>query len=231
MAVWPHTLYSFRGHFGPDVASKLETWSFNLRTGVEDSQSGGGGTPTQATAVAAAASARSFITNTDARFSNAVWFDEVRVYQIGANGKMTAEPNIAGPTEPTQGTVSTGHHPFQNSLVVSLTANGIGKGKRGRIYLPTQNLDITSSGVISPAHVALVVPPIVAFLNAINDSPSAVATQAIGISGSTGAQGTFRTVRHVSVGSVMDTQRRRRRSLVEVRTQALGTFTEYVLAG
>ena len=229
MAVWPHTLYSFRGHFGPDNATHLESWSFNLRFGSEDNQSGGGGTVTQAMADAAALACRAMITSTDARFSTATHFDEVRVYPIGANGKMTAEPNIAAPTEPTKGPVSGPHLPFQSSLVVSLTANGIGKGKRGRFYLPMQCLEVTTSGTVQPAQMATVVPAVVTFLNALNDGAATTPNQALGISGSTGAQGTFRTVRHITVGNVIDTQRRRRRSLVEVRSEPVGTYTEYVL--
>ena len=231
MAVWPHTLYSFRGHFGPDVATHLETWSFNLRTGAEDNQSGGAATNTQAMADAASLACATFIDNTDSRFSTAVWYDELRLYNIGANGKMTAEPTISSPAAPVNGSVSGPHLPFQCSLVVSLTANGIGKGKRGRFYLPMQCLNVQTNGTVEPAQMATVVPQVVTFLNALNDSASSSPTHALGISGSTGAQGTFRTVRHISVGNVIDTQRRRRRSLVEVRTEPVGAYTEYVLAG
>lgn len=231
MPYFPHMLASFRGILADVEVAPIETWSINLRFGTEDSASGGGPVATQAVADAFKAAAFTLFTNAGAKFSNSVYFQEVRLYQIGTDGKSTIEPKISAVTAPARGVSSTTQHPWQCSTVVSLTANGLGKGKRGRFYLPPQNLLIAQNGVITDTDVTNTRTAVVAFLNELNDTTTTGITSALAIAGKTGAQGTLRTVRHVAVGNVMDTQRRRRRQLEEVRVDALGTFTEYQLAG
>jgi hypothetical protein len=119
---------------------------------------------------------------------------------------------------------------------VSLYANGIGKGKRGRVYLPPQSHVITPDGTIGAADVTQTLSGFTTFLNALNALPHGGAVSTVAsVIGNTGSIGTGRPVRHIRMGTVMDTQRRRRRSLAEAYVEQVGAaapaYGEYELAG
>lgn len=112
-------------------------------------------------------------------------------------------------------------YPGQVSLVASLTTDADrGLASRGRIYLPSPKLAINSTyGTIEAADAISVANRVAVLINSINDWPGwdAVTEWAgmrVQVVSSVGA-GAMRPVTGVRVGRVLDTQRRRRKSLLE----------------
>lgn len=222
----PHTLVTFRGHMGPSLAEHIETWSFGLRFGVEDSEVGVVPVTSQAFVDACKTAFNTQMQSTGMKFISQAWFDECRGYPIGADGKAQAQPVISTNGTGVNGT-SAAPHPWQCAMAVSLTAEGLGKGKRGRFYLPPSAQLILNTGQINGVDQTALVTGMTSFANSLNTAAQALAAGLrLAIAGGTGEQGTLRTVRHVAVGSVMDTQRRRRRQLKETRQNSDGAFGE-----
>ena len=215
----PHTLASFRGVLGATVASAVEGWSFGIRFGAEDSAVGGGPVPTQNLADSFLATASALIVDAAMRFQSTTWLQECRLYSIGADGRATAEVTIADQAG-VKGIFGSGHLPWQNSMVVTLQADGLGKGKYGRIYLPPQAQEITADGGVNSTIIASQTLRLGTFFSALADDANMPVQYLPVVVGRTGVSGTLRTVRHIKVGRVMDTQRRRRRSLDETRIEA-----------
>jgi len=233
----PHLLASFRGVLGESPATGLETWSFGLRFAEENPSAPASPPPAGAPGASAsqelaqefAQAAGAFITGS-ANFTTSVWFTEVRLYDIGTDGKMVAPPFTASNGTPNVGT-SSNHVPYQLSTVVSLYANGLGKGRRGRIYLPPQGFGVGRDGLLSQTHQNATGQAVGTFLNAlINNTRLSTAARLVVI-GKTGSVGTVRGVDHVLVGRVIDTQRRRRRSLDEARVDITTNYADYDLVG
>jgi len=111
------------------------------------------------------------------------------------------------------------HVPNQISLCVSLTTGAArGPAHRGRFYLPLPNLEVSlADGTIEIVDAAAVATSTKTFLEAISDVPGLdlpSSPGAVVMSRKAGAPRT-RQVTGVAVGRVLDTQRRRRRSLPE----------------
>lgn len=109
--------------------------------------------------------------------------------------------------------------PNQIALCVSLTTGyNRGAAHRGRFYLPTPLLSVDeTSGQISATDANQVAATTKTFLEAISDVPGldlASSPGAVVMSRKAGSPKT-RIVTGVEIGRVLDTQRRRRRSLVE----------------
>lgn len=116
-------------------------------------------------------------------------------------------------------------HPNQCTLVVSTcTAFERGPAHRGRFYLPLCAKEVTSStGGISAAEAMAVAVSAATFLSALHDQPG---PDPIGdddvhvcVMSSTGTGATNR-ITAVEVGTVIDTQRRRRNAMAEVYQRA-----------
>lgn len=110
-------------------------------------------------------------------------------------------------------------YPNQVALVVSLTtAVGRGPAHRGRFYLPLPTLALDgATGLALGADCAEIAGSAKAFIEALSDTPgvdTSGAVNAVVMSRKTGAPATHR-VTGIEVGRVLDTQRRRRRSLLE----------------
>lgn len=104
-------------------------------------------------------------------------------------------------------------YPNQVALVVSLTTGfSRGPAHRGRFYLPLPSMPVDSSGMITAATAGTVGDTVTAFIAALNSSAPNVEVSVM--SRKDGAPG-HRRVTGNEVGRVLDTQRRRRRSLVE----------------
>ena len=208
MATNPHWFSSFRGTLG-ELGSTDETWSFGLHWGspniVWD----------QAKNDALRAAWATTHANNELQVSSAAKFREVRTYNLGVDGKALDVPIISSGPGVSGGT-SSNHHPWQNSLVISFRSEGLGKGRRGRIYLPPSASAIDpSNGLISATLAAGVANAFRAFLVAARGITAPEAGPLIAINGTTGAQGTLHLVDEIRVGRVIDTQRRRRRQLRE----------------
>lgn len=105
------------------------------------------------------------------------------------------------------------HHAWpQNSEAATLlTALPRGRGSKGRVFLPPACSTMDSTGRMSSGTIDGLSTQFALLLSRINLLP---AVNAVAVMSKVGA-GSSQFVTQVSVGSVMDTQRRRRRSLAE----------------
>lgn len=221
MVVPRHVLASFRGGLG-DPLSPTETWSFGLRFGRDATGGAIATTPTQGMANAFHAAASALILNSGLSISSHVLFQEVRVYEIGPDGRSVSVPVISAGAD-AQGPDTTGQWPWQCSMVVTLRADGLGKGRRGRIFLPPQGHQIGIDGLLTTGQVSTGLAAIETFLEACANATDLITDDHLVIIGGTGVAGTIRRVTNFGVGRVIDTQRRRRRSLDESYTTSLIT--------
>jgi hypothetical protein len=146
----------------------------------------------------------------------------VKVAKIQHDGKMDADDSseefvYAGDGIPGGG--STGlQYPNQCSLVVSLTTRVTrGPAHRGRFYMPLPSHYIGADGCISIADAQAVADSAAAFIESISDVPGLDIPSSPGVVVMSRKSSAARTynVEGVEVGRVIDTQRRRRRSLPE----------------
>lgn len=109
--------------------------------------------------------------------------------------------------------------PPQCAIVVSLrAANPVGLGSKGRMYLPGFNAPIDANGQISGTDTNRLATDMKTFLDAAEvatNSPGYVINASQGRVGVPFAAPVNRRVTSLRVGSVYDTQRRRRNALVE----------------
>jgi len=161
-----------------------------------------------------------FWISTSSKFSSSHRLVSVKLAPIATNGRYpdgeVAVEHVYG-TPPTGGTPSGGNEwPPQCAYVITLlTAAPRGRGSKGRVYLPplVQPVD-TTTGLI-PDQITAVGATFKTMVNAIN-ALSGVGT--VGVVGKTGEFGSSRAVTGIRLGRVVDTQRRRRRSLAESAT-------------
>jgi len=141
----------------------------------------------------------------------------IKIAAIGTDGAYLTEPYIVEDESPSDG--STQQTPPQLSIVISLLSGfTLGAGNRGRMYLPHCHLGMaTDSPVSNGATTDAVAAAAADFVNAVtghlDDDLTAVVFPAI--MSQVGA-GSAKGVTAVSVGSVTDTQRRRRDQLTEI---------------
>jgi len=159
---------------------------------------------------------QALIQDTSMSFLAAVHTREIRAYHIGANGKILDTPVIEVIPSPNTGQASGLAVPWQNSLAITFKAGALGKGRFGRIYLPPQNYSMTPQGTVAAESATNYGTGVSSFLAAIQ---LGVRTQwpdaRLVVAGKTGPLGTIRRVEELRVGKVVDTQRRRRRSIPE----------------
>jgi hypothetical protein len=151
-------------------------------------------------------------------FMTHIWFEGIKAYSIGPDGRAVGPIGASIGTGTLHGAGSANYAPYQVADVVSLVAEGRGKGKFGRVYLPGINAGVDGTGLRPPAQPDALLTP---FRNMLKSMDSALAqSEAVGqdvslcVAGTTGG-GTLRPVAEVRWGHVPDTQRRRRRKLVE----------------
>lgn len=202
----PHVKVSFIG----DLVGTPETWSFGLRF--------------RASATPGVTSAENLFTLTAAMLTdNTVLMQQghrltsVKIALIEPDGRypegVEAVEYIA-PT-PVNGTAQGGHPPQCSVAVTTLTAVRRGRASKGRFYLPTTARDVNVSGTLNTSDALNMATTVAAWVDAITDemaAPAAVFSN-IGV-------GVVRNIVAVGVGEVVDTQRRRRRQLVENRQEA-----------
>jgi hypothetical protein len=111
-----------------------------------------------------------------------------------------------------------GNFPNQNTVAVSLTTGySRGPAHRGRFYLPLPTVQIDPNGQIAVGFIQDIEQATKTFLEAVADVPGIDAPNSmtpVVMSRKSGAPA-YRVITGVSVGMVMDTQRRRRKSLAE----------------
>lgn len=182
-------------------------------------------TPSQASVDAIAAAWATFFSHTDAGIS--ATYRTVQVKQslvLGATGNVE-EGNTyfhRYTTQPVGGKAGLATYPAQVTLVASLHGNpSIGLGGKGRMYLPGVNHGIDALGGLTSADRLKVANVLKAFFDTINASGTvggSVINASQGRVGVPFAAPLNRVVSAVQIGSMYDTQRRRRNGLNEVYT-------------
>lgn len=156
----------------------------------------------------------SWMADVDSKVHSSVVLDQVKCYHIDSTGHSDRDIGVSDQA-PVRGATAAGNsHPWQCSNVVTLVAGTRGKGRFGRIYLPPQITPINADGVIDESFHSVMFARAASLLTDLSDKPGFDAGFKLCVSGQTGA-GTLRPVDHLRMGHVMDTQRRRRRSLSE----------------
>jgi hypothetical protein len=159
--------------------------------------------------------------------STKVRLDAIKVSPINASGHveggMTAhlEWTASNPT----GADSANILPLENSIVVSLQTPRIGRKGRGRYYLPPATVSsVNADGLIDSTKLSALLANQVTFLEGMAVNTGIIAGEwALPIvTGSPWTQ--YGIVQSINIGNVFDTQRRRRRQQVEVRSSSAVSF-------
>lgn len=188
-----------------------EQWSCGFRmrkktAGVVDSGAG--------LLVGVSAALATFHTSAGACISSAAKLSYVKVNAVGINGRYVENNTNQAIYADTPGAVTGQQYfPHQIALVVSLlTGFTRGTAHRGRFYLPLPAISLGSDGLMSTSAQATIdtaAETLRTNVNAVNaDYEMAVFSRKDNAPGN-------RRVTSMSVGRVLDTQRRRRRALVE----------------
>jgi len=158
--------------------------------------------------------------------SGKVELRSIKVSPINASGLVVEDRTAIGTyVTPPTGIRSDHLLPLQTSAVVSWVTPRIGRRGRGRIYLPPATTgEVDGDGLYLDTRQAGTLAGAVAFLEAIAITPTGGGNHwALPIV--TGAPWTsYGIIGGVRVGNVLDTQRRRRRQLVETYVSAGVTY-------
>lgn len=156
----------------------------------------------------------------DSRISSAARLDYVKCNPIGPDGRYFFEEETIEvrytAAESIPGAVTPG--PAQDSVVVSLLTDAQrGRAHRGRFYPPTGYIaPNAATGRLSSSDTTTMAESAATLINNLNDQPGLdLEDPTIVIASSLGTPGPVRPVTRVAVGNVVDTQRRRRKSLPE----------------
>jgi len=141
-------------------------------------------------------------------------FTRCDTYAVGTNGKALFQGSATLATPAVgNGSITL---PNQCSMVMSLRTNRAGRAYRGRMYLPTLNVGggLGADGRLTANIASDLADQFVIFLNAANNVVAgttpiqAVVSSGVGLGANT-------AITQLSVGRVIDTQRRRRSNLEE----------------
>lgn len=154
--------------------------------------------------------------------------EEIKLAELDVNGKYVGEPVVSHPATATAGGSPGVPLPPQVALVVTLVA-GSGKGLagKGRMYLPGVNQQVDATGHIAGSYAQTLANNLRLLFSNINSQipdPDGVVNASRGHKASLGIGARNVPVNGIRVGTVYDTQRRRRNGLQEVyATSALVT--------
>jgi len=190
-----------------------EEWSCGLRM---RKVGGGGATDAEAAGIltGVAASLAAYHARVNTQINSLAKLSSVKVNAIGTNGKYIAQSTNESVVADIPGGLATPTYPNQVAIAVSLlTGFSRGPAHRGRFYLPMPAMPMSTTGVIQPGQavdLGTSTDTLLADLNDLNPNfEVAVFSRKSGAAGN-------RRVTGVEVGTVLDTQRRRRRSLAEL---------------
>jgi hypothetical protein len=116
------------------------------------------------------------------------------------------------------GNAGTGYPPQVSVVATLLADHGRGLAGKGRMYLPGVAVGLDGTGHMAPGTNQDLANRLKTFFDAIQgsfDVDGTLINASHGRAPFTGSTATNRTVTHIRVGNVYDTQRRRRNSLVE----------------
>jgi len=201
------------------TAFGAETWQFGLRIlpGGGDQQ-----TVSQAQADAIKAPVLAWWNDVNSGFSQYHILQGIKLAPIGADGKYpVGETAYVGDIVDTAGTLNTNVHPAQCAYVMTLVSGAIprGRGSLGRCYLPAPCLSISSTGTVGGYATTAVVAfrTMLNAINAIADLGTVVIASREGLKNGVVQAPFYTPVGFCRADNVMDTQRRRRRSITSTR--------------
>jgi hypothetical protein len=212
----PHWLLSFGG----DLCEGQEIWANNIRFATASDLPFG---PFDENAQLAgfAADIRALALNVAARWPSDVRCTWVKFNPIDANGRYASltESNtlfLQG-TDIIVGQGTTVMPPQASMCITWRTAFARGRGSKGRIFAPRSHVSVAANGRVNQGQVDGMAQAYRDFIVALNDleGPDGTGLRVVVASGVNGA---LNPVERVEVGNVIDTQRRRRNSLVEAFT-------------
>lgn len=202
-----------------------EIWSTSFYVGHHNQAMG---TALQGVADAIRTAWTTFFTSTDVAFSNKWQTNQIKIARILADGKTDTNNVIYAPYGTAiSGNSSFNRYPPQIALAATLEVAGKrGLASKGRMYLPGIAQAIEDDGRLSAANSLKVVNGFKAFMDQVNVAVSGDGAVILASQGKRvkNAQGEYEPVpgtavndyvTRVRVGSVYDTQRRRRNDLVE----------------
>lgn len=202
-----------------------EIWSTSFYIG---KVAGDMGAVTQVFADAVRTAWTTFFTSSEVAFSNRWQTNQIKVAAIGTDGKTDLANVVYAP----YGTAISGNstfnvYPPQITLAATLeNAGARGLAAKGRMYLPGIAQPLEADGRLSAANALKVATGFKTFLDAVNVAASGDGGVVLASQGRRvkDAQGEYQPVpgtavnamvNRVKIGSVYDTQRRRRNDLVE----------------
>lgn len=144
--------------------------------------------------------------------SEAVSIDSVSTYLYPPSGPATFAGQSTG--EAVQGTTNTSYLPPQCAVTTTLLTGISGRSYRGRSYWPLLALTIGPELTLNASQTADIAQYFAAFFDYITEVAPAEDAPTLGVYSPTLNQVT--TVTSIAVGSVIDTQRRRREGFNEV---------------
>jgi hypothetical protein len=197
--------------------NSAEVWSTGFWLGEENADCAA---PTQAAVDAILASWTTFFENITSRVHATYLTTQAKIATINTNGTTDqASVVYAYPGATVDGGWSQAVYPPQCSLVATLMSDRPrGLASKGRMYLPGIAAGLTASGVIADSDRDAIALNLRTFFNAVRASADVADTPILAAKG-TGAfpeltaQNDY--VERIKVGSVIDTQRRRRNGLPE----------------
>jgi hypothetical protein len=202
-------------------AGGAEEWSTGFYMGYED---GDADLPTQALADGIAAAWRTFFVAPGSQISSRWASTTVKLSSLGTDGKANAADTVYANITGSNTGVATFHLPPQIALVATLTSTiARGVGSKGRMYLPGVGIATEGDGKIQIGSVNMLRDTLATFFTSVNALPSNNVV-VLASHGSLNADGTpkvggsapiIKAVDGVKLGTVYDTQRRRRNGLSE----------------
>lgn len=184
--------------------------------------------PTQALADGVRNAWRTFISHQQSYISNAYTSTIVKVSSVGTDGKSDANDTIYSSFASTDKGVRAERLPPQCALVATLmAADNRGLASKGRMYLPGVVIGVTDNGQTDPFNTNLIAVNFKAFINSVNAIGTGIVVNASHgqltrdpVDGSVGPKVGGRApvnkaVTRIQIGTVYDTQRRRRNGLNE----------------
>lgn len=199
-----HSHLSFRGHLGSPTASP-EEW----QCGLNFDFFGDFPAPTLADVVTATTT---MWAEPAMAFGPSCSLKEIRFSKVSATGAQEGPTTVVAAAAANGG--SGNNHPWQDTLALTLVADGRGKGTKGRIYLPPQSYTVdVNTGLASDTAIQGMMPILKTWINALKTAMTGDLL-IVGHAGITGPAG-VKPVTSLRIGHVVDTMRSRRRSLAE----------------
>ena len=195
---------SFLIRFGGAFGTEGETWSCGIRA-VDNAFTSD---LTQLLPDVGDAIAR-WVQRSDSRVHGHARFDFVTITTINSQGKQVEDQTPRREFDPAIRS-GTSQGPFQIAYALTFrTAKSRGRAARGRIYVPT-TASVQEEGHLDQAVAVGIANSGATLLRDLTGTLAGLAPAVV-----SGVDGTFNLITRVECGDVLDTQRRRRRSLEE----------------